>query len=592
MPTVRILFTVLLLGSAAASAAAARPNVLVMLADDQGIGDLSLHGNRNLSTPNLDRLAGEGARFSRFYVQPLCAPTRAEFLTGRWAGRGGVTGVTKGTERLDPEVPTIADAFREAGYATAMFGKWHNGTQAPYHPLCRGFEEFYGYTSGHWADYYSPMLDHNGELTKGEGFLCDDLTDHAIDFIEQNDGTPFFAYVAFNTPHSPMQVPDRWWDRHADQELLDRGTEAKREDVPHTRAALAMVENIDWNVGRLLEALERRGVADDTIVVYFSDNGPNGHRFTGGLRGKKGSVDEGGTRSPLFVRFPGQIDAGVEVAAPAAAIDLAPTLTSLAGVTLPTTPARDGVSLAEPLTGETDAWPERTLVTYHRRKAATREGDFVLDEKGRLYDLAADPGQTRDIASARPEVVSRLTAARDRWAADVGVPVGKGKQADDDRPFTVGHRGLTTTQLPPRDALFSGTVSRNSKSANSTFVVDWDDTEDEISWKVDVVEAGTFEATLLVTCPADAVGSTVELRLGEASVAGVVDVAFDPPLTARARDRAVATEGDMKEFTPLTLGTVDLPAGRGRLTLRATDVPGDAVADLRLLLLRRVEAGG
>ncbi len=212
----------LLLGNRAP--AAERPNFVVILADDQGWGDLSVHGNTNLSTPNIDSLARDGALFDRFFVCPVCAPTRAEFLTGRYHPRGGVRGVSTGRERLDLDEKTIADTFKAAGYATAAFGKWHNGTQYPYHPNARGFDEYYGFCSGHWGDYFSPPLEHNGQLVRGEGYITDDLTDHAIRFIETNRDRPFFCYLPFNTPHSPMQVPDRFYDKFKDAEIPLRHT--------------------------------------------------------------------------------------------------------------------------------------------------------------------------------------------------------------------------------------------------------------------------------------------------------------------------------------------------------------------------------
>src|SRR5438105_1030296 len=266
-----------------AASAAEKPNVVVILADDQGWGDLSLNGNTNLRTPHIDSLAKDGARFERFFVQPVCSPTRAEFLTGRWHPRCGVSGVSTGAERLNLDERTIAEAFRAAGYATGCFGKWHNGSQYPYHPNGRGFQEYYGFTSGHWGEYFDPPLEHNGQFVQGSGYIADDLTDRAIAWLSKNAaaGRPFFCYLAFNTPHSPMQVPDRYWQRFEKAKLALRG--GRREDVNHTRAALAMCENIDDNVGRLLAALRKGKLDRDTIVVYFSDNGPNGPRFNGGM---------------------------------------------------------------------------------------------------------------------------------------------------------------------------------------------------------------------------------------------------------------------------------------------------------------------
>src|SRR5947209_4791841 len=196
-----------------------RPNVVVLLADDQGWGDLSVNGNTNLSTPRIDSLARDGAVLERFFVCPVCSPTRAEFLTGRYHPRGGVWNVSTGGERLNLSEKTLADTFKAAGYATGAFGKWHNGTQYPYHPNARGFEEYYGFTSGHWGEYFNPPLDHNGRMVRGHGYITDDLTEHALAFIEHNRDRPFFCYVPYNTPHSPMQVPDKYWDKFKSADL-------------------------------------------------------------------------------------------------------------------------------------------------------------------------------------------------------------------------------------------------------------------------------------------------------------------------------------------------------------------------------------
>ena len=187
--------------AAAAQTGRRRPNVLVILTDDQGWGDLSINGNSNLSTPHIDSIGRQGAQFERFFVCAVCAPTRAEFLTGRYHARAGVRGVSTGQERMNLDEHTIAQTFQKAGYATGAFGKWHNGSQAPYHPNSRGFAEYYGFTSGHWAHYFDTEMDHNGELVKGRGYITDDLTNHAMAFIEKNRARPFFFYFPLNTPH-------------------------------------------------------------------------------------------------------------------------------------------------------------------------------------------------------------------------------------------------------------------------------------------------------------------------------------------------------------------------------------------------------
>ena len=251
-----------------------RPNVLVILTDDQGWGDLSLNGNKNLRTPHIDSLAAEGASFDRFYVCAVCSPTRAEFLTGRYHPRGGVYSTSAGGERLDLDETTIAEIFKAAGYATAAFGKWHNGMQYPYHPNGRGFDEFYGFCSGHWGNYFSPILEHNGRIVGGDGYVANDFTGRALDYIEQNQDQPWFVYLAYNTPHSPMQVPDRWWDKFAGKDLVLRHRNPERENLPHTRAALAMCENLDWNAGRLLKKLDELEIAANTIVVFSATTAP------------------------------------------------------------------------------------------------------------------------------------------------------------------------------------------------------------------------------------------------------------------------------------------------------------------------------
>ena len=484
------------------------PNIVLIMADDQGWGDLSLNGNANLSTPHIDSLARDGAQFERFYVSPVCSPTRAELLTGRYHPRGGVYGTSAGAERLDLDERTFAEALQEAGYATAVFGKWHNGSQHPYHPNARGFDEYYGVPSGHWANYFSPLLDHNGEIVRGEGFLIDDFTNRALAFIEANRDRPFLCYLPYNTPHSPMQVPDRFWDKFADAEPAMRNRDPERENVPHTRAALAMVENIDWNVGRILTRLDELGLTDDTLVIYLSDNGPNGWRWNGGMKGRKGSLDEGGLRSPALFRWPGEIPAGLEIDRIAAAIDLAPTLTELAGAKMPGDKPLDGVSLAPLLRGEGDDWPDRTLLSFRRgSEVSARDQRYRLDSEGRLFDIVADPGQLEDIAGDQPDVAARLAAIAREQGGAVLAELG-----EDDRPFPIGHAELTW--LPARDAVASGGIERSNRFPNSSFFTGWTSTSGKIAWDVEAL-AGDYEVVVYYAGTAASVGTKLRLALGD-----------------------------------------------------------------------------
>ena len=433
---------------------AGQPNVIVFLTDDQGWGDLSLHGNTNLSTPNIDSLARDGTQFENFYVCPVCSPTRSEFLTGRYHQRSGVYSTSAGGERIDLDELTIADTFKAAGYATAAFGKWHNGMQYPYHPVGRGFEYFYGFCSGHWGNYFSPMLERNGQITKGNGFVVDNFTQEAMKFIEQHQKRPFFVYLPYNTPHSPMQVPDRFWNKFKNHELPMRHRDGK-ENLLHTRAALAMCENIDWNVGRILDKLKQLELANDTIVLFFHDNGPNGARWNGDMKGRKGSTDEGGVRSPLLVRWTNKIPAGHKVNEVAGAIDLLPTLADLCEVEVSRTAPLDGVSLKQPIMGGKYVWPERMIFNAWRNQLSVRTQRYRLDNKGKLFDITVDPEQRHPIQD-KQELVDKLVAAANKFREDLEI----GNRSDD-RPFVIGHPAFRFTQVPARDAVAHGNIKRS-----------------------------------------------------------------------------------------------------------------------------------
>lgn len=562
------------------------PNIVVILADDQGWGDLSLHGNTNLQTPHIDSLAHDGAMFDHFYVCSVCAPTRAEFLTGRYHPRGGVRGVSTGQERLNLAEHTIAETVRQAGYATGAFGKWHNGTQYPYHPNGRGFDEFYGFTEGHWGHYFDYELDHNGELVRGEGFVVDDVTTHALDFIEQNQSRPFLAYLAYNTPHSPMQVPEEYWARFAEKELVQRHRDSDREDVPKTRAALAMVENIDWNVGRVLQKLDVLALAEHTIVLYFSDNGPNSWRWNGGMKGRKGSVDEGGLRSPLCVRWTGTIPSGVRIGEIAGAVDLLPTLADLAGVEVQAQKPLDGRSLKPLLLAEDAGWTDRILYSFRksrdRMQVSVRNQRFRLDPEGQLFEIATDPGQSEDVAGRFPEDAEQLRSAAQEWLEEVAAHVGP-----DDRPFLVGRAAMTL--LPARDGVPHGGVERSARAPNCSYFTNWASTDDAMTWDIEVAEAGKYEASVYYTAAAEAVGSVIEVSFEGAAVRGTIQEPHDPPPYGAEADRVPRVgESLVKDFRPLTLGEVDLPQARGSLTLKAVEVAGTQVGEIRYVVLQRL----
>ncbi len=558
------------------------PNLLVILTDDQGWGDLSVNGNTNLATPHLDSLARDGVTLENFYVCQVCAPTRAEFLTGRYHPKTGVSGVSRGEGRLNPDETTIADVFKANGYATGAFGKWHNGTQSPYHPNDRGFDEFYGFTSGHWGHYFSPPLDHNGTMVRGNGYVVDDFTDHALAFIEEHRDEPFFCYVPYNTPHSPMMVSDEFYAKFdgIDPEMRYRDPEA--EDLAMTRAALAMCENIDWNVGRLLERLDALKLRENTIVIFFSDNGPNSFRWNGGMKGRKGSLDEGGLRSPFFLRWPARVPAGLRVEEVTAAIDLLPTLADLAGVKLEGTKALDGRSFA-PLFEETPGeWAPRNLFSIKNRQVSVRTERFRFDASGKLFDIQADRGQTRNVAKEHPELVVELSAA----AASYNATMQEHFAASKNRPFTVGYAASTT--LPARDGEPHGSVVRSSKAPNNSFFENWTRADGVITWDIEVGRAGEYRATVNYTCAEENLGVTMRLAAEAEFVEATVSEAFDPPLYDKALERVETSHYFVKDFAPLELGILSLAKGRTTLRLSARDLVGPEAIDVHSVQLDRL----
>jgi len=577
------------LAGEAVSVAAPRPNVVIFLADDAGWGDYGFSGNTQAVTPHIDSLGKSGVSLDRFYVCPVCSPTRAEFLTGRYHPRGGVRGVSTGQERLDLEEKTVADAFKAAGYATGAFGKWHNGSQWPYHPMARGFDEYFGHTSGHWGEYFDPPLEENGRMIRARGYIVDVCTDRALAFIEKNKNKPFFCYVPFTTPHSPWAAPEQNWKRFKDKPITQRATVPAQENPDHTRCALAMLENQDENVGRVLAKLKELQLENNTIVLYFSDNGPNSARWTGGMKGRKGSTDEGGVRSVCYWRWPGKLPAGHTVRPISGAIDLLPTLCALAGVSRVGDKPLDGRDLTPLLLNQKTDWPDRLIFSTWGGNISVRSQTHRLDGKGLLYDMIADPGQTTAINEREPALAARLKEAAQAWRAEVFDEAKEGKargRAVDPRPLTVGYREFPITMLPARDGEPRGGVKRSSGAPNCSYFVNWTGKQDSMVWLLDVHTAGRYEATVDYTCPVSDAGSLIEISFQESRLTGRVTPGWDPPLyTNQDTLPRPAGESQMKEFRTLKLGEIRLPAGQGPLTLRALEIPGKSVMDVRRVTL-------
>ncbi len=414
-----------------------RPNVLLIMTDDQGYGDLGLHGNPTIRTPNLDRLARQSARLASFYVSPVCSPTRASLLTGRYNYRTGVVDTYLGRSLMRADEVTLAEMLAAAGYRTGIFGKWHLGDNTPLRAIDQGFQEalvIKGGGIGQPSDpsggssYFNPVLQHNGQPSKYSGYCSDLFATAAIDFMTAARDRPFFAYVAFNCPHSPYEAPEAELASYRAMSLPD-----------NLARVYAMVTNIDTNVGRMLAALEAQGLDRTTLVLFLTDNGPPDARYNAGLRGLKGTVYEGGIHVPCFIRWPGQWPAGKLVDSIAAHIDLAPTILEACAVSSPPGVRLDGKSLLPLLRGGPEvAWPERTLFfQWHRgdrphadRAFAARSRTYKLlrpePKSGsreapalELYDLAADPYEQHDLAGKLPAIVERLHGQYLDWFKDV-----------------------------------------------------------------------------------------------------------------------------------------------------------------------------
>jgi arylsulfatase A-like enzyme len=562
--------------------------VLLIMADDQGYGDLSSKGNKDLATPHLDRLAAESTEFTRFYVSPVCAPTRASLLTGRYNLRTGVHGVTSGKETMATDETTIAEAFQAAGYRTALIGKWHLGEAYPNVPHAQGFDTFIGMRNGHWLQYYDSEIEKNGKPYIAKGYIADALTNEAINYLREHRDQPMLVYLPYNTPHTPYQVPFRYWKK-----FVDRGM-----DVP-LAAIYGMVENLDENVGRLLAELDQLGLAENTIVIYMSDNGPNGQRYVAGLRGWKGQVYEGGVRSPFFIRWPGKFAAGRKVDRIAAHIDLYPTLAALCGVERPEGHPLDGVNL-QPLLGpapkeELDRaeaeWPERDLFTHREREGredtvypgVIRTQRYNLVNGAELYDVQHDPGEQNDISANHPQLVRQMKARYEAWFA--GCMASRGFQQF---PLPIGYAEENPAHLPATRATFTGKLRYNGRFGFShDWITGWTEQGDAIQWDVDVVEAGSYEVDVQYLCPEDATGSRVELRSGSARCEATVTVATDmEPLPDR--NLVLLERNVLMPWKRMTIGRLQLAKGKTTLELRCLSKAGSKVMDVKALWAKRL----
>lgn len=431
----------------AGSLKGSRPNIILVMTDDQGKGDLSCLGNPDLKTPNLDKLHSVSTRFTDFHVSPTCAPTRSAIMSGRHEFRNGVTHTIKERERMALNTVTIAEVLRDANYSTGIFGKWHLGDEEPYQPHNRGFEEVFIHGAGgigqaydcSCADappnrenvYFDPVIRHNKNFVKTSGFCTDVFFQHALGWIKKQKETdePFFAYIATNAPHGPMIAPQKY-----KQPFLDAGFQEA------TASRYGMIANIDGNMGLLMSKMDEWQLFDNTLLIFMTDNGQAGGRHTkkngkryplyhAGLRAGKASPYEGGTRVPAFWYWKGKLASGKDITELTAHIDMFPTLVELTAARVPTdTQKRDGSSLLPLLEGDDTVWKRDYLFTHVGRwkkgvepndekyaRSAVRNKRFRLVHNRELYDIENDPGETKNVIMQHPDVVAAMRKAYDAW---------------------------------------------------------------------------------------------------------------------------------------------------------------------------------
>ncbi|MEQ9309205.1 MAG: arylsulfatase [Balneolaceae bacterium] len=559
------------------------PNVIIILTDDQGWGDIASHGNPDIDTPHLDNFATSGARFDRFFVSPVCAPTRASLLTGRDHLRTGTQWVTYGLENMNAEEVTFGEVFKEAGYETGLFGKWHNGSHYPMDPNGQGFDTFFGFKQGHWNNYFDTELEYNGNPVQTKGFITDVLTDSALAFIEKNQNVPFLTFIPYNAPHSPFQVPDQYFDKYKAQGLDDKNA-----------SVYGMVENIDDNVGRIINRLDELNISENTIVIFLTDNGPNGgDRYNGNMKGWKAKVDEGGVRVPLFIKWPAKIKPGTEIKELTAHIDFLPSLVELAGITSPETKPLDGRSFAPLLFSDEFEWNDRFFFTHQSRwdslemyPASVRNNQYRAvryGENWELYDMNEDQGQRTDISDMEPELTAQFAEEYDKWFAEVT------KNLPESRPIPVGYEASPITSLPAVESSFTGEIRFHGTSGWSNDWLDnWVNTTDQVWWNLEVLEAGNYEVILEYTLAKGNEGVQITASSSSEMITTTINDVFDPEFIP-SPDRVERGEVNEKQWAKKEIGSIYLQNGNQTLTIQNSKIYGNKGIELKKVILKKTD---
>lgn len=577
----------------AGSLAGSRPNIILVMTDDQGYGDLGCHGHPYLKTPSLDKLHGQSTRFTDFHVSPTCAPTRAALMSGRAPFKNGITHTILERDRMTLNATTIAQVLKTAGYTTGIFGKWHLGDEDPYQPHNRGFDETFIHGAGGigqsfpgtqsdapGTSYFDPIIKHNNRFVKTQGYCTDVFFRQTLAWIgEQKDksDTPFFAYVPTNAPHGPYHVEQRYKDVYKDK-CGDRSA-----------AFFGMIANIDENMGVLMQKLDEWKLADNTLLIFMTDNGSAAGTYNYNMKGKKGSPNEGGSRVPLFMRLPGRIKPGIDVDRLARHVDLFPTLAEIAGAHIPEELGLDGRSLLPLIEDPQAQWRDRNLFFHTGRWSkkgapgrwgkgntnpdqAKYKGFAVRNERWRLvgkalYDIEQDPGETSDLAQEHPEVAAEMLNAFDAWWDDVRpLMINEDAPLDTGKPFVeqferqkreTGIPGLERKTVKPSADGTISLVAGTAELIGNTFwlhpkrkdIARWTNPSDRVEWKILGVEKGTYKVT--ITYGSSGYANQYIISAGQASL-----------------QEKTENTGGFETYKSFSLGTLDLPTGDVLLSVK------------------------
>jgi len=552
-----------------------KPNVILILTDDQGWGDLSLHGNTFLETPNLDQMAREGLQINNFYVSPLCAPTRASLLTGRYHLNTGVVSVSKGLEIMDTAETTLAEVFKANGYATGIYGKWHNGEHFPNRPNDQGFDDFFGFCAGHWSNYFDTELEHNSQKEKTVGFITDVLTEKALKFIDKNKNKPFFCYIPFNAPHSPFQVPDRYFNKYKAKGLDDE-----------LSSIYGMLENVDDNVARIFAFLKEENLEENTIVIFMTDNGPNSVRFNGQLKGIKGSVNEGGVKVPFFIKWKNQIQKNsVLVNRIAAHIDVFPTLIDLCDLKKIPTKKIHGVSLAkEILEPKTDIKTDRNIFTHVNFMSLPVEPisggfrneqyRFVYEKDiNKLYNLSKDPYQLNDIGLSNPQLLKDYTTIYTNWLSQSLI------NFNSERKIVLSKQGVF---LPAYEAnLSEGIKFKEGHGWAHDWIASWNSPNDVFYWEIDCAESGKYKLEMDYLCYETDIGSIIACSVGNEYKEVKIEKSKMSKIV-KSPDRIKRKEAyEIETWGSISFGDFNIPKGQNKVLIKGIILAKDNFAEVK-----------